>query len=264
MSRDINKLYNGEVVVERIFDDNNHYYGVNGNDTCSVTSVLNVIASPVLEAWKIKSVVNAIKDGMAETFPELPVTVVNGICEAAKRIPKQKASDAANVGTIVHEWLEKYGYAKMNDLPVPAKPDIPEAILAIDAFLEYAENNIMDFILVERVIYSKENDYVGTLDALVMLKDGRVALMDYKTSGGIYDKYYAQIGGYYLALVEELGIHIDCAIILRIGKDGISEHREIQYDDLQWLAEGFAHIVKTHQYNTRLKKYHNTVSGGYR
>lgn len=153
-------------------------------------------------------------------------------------------STAGDFGTSIHNLLEKLGKGeKTGDLT-------PKQQRCIDAFLSWKDENIDYFIYTERPVWSKTYGYCGTLDALVMLKDKRVALLDYKTSGQIYDTHFLQVGAYRHALMEMENIHIDTAYILRFEKkDEVKKDIEVkEVAELDYQFDIFVHALRLYNW----------------
>jgi ATP-dependent exoDNAse (exonuclease V) beta subunit len=53
------------------------------------------------------------------------------------------------------------------------------------AFLKWKTDNDVEFLEVERLVYSKQYEYVGRFD-LIAKVNGKKMLIDYKTSKGFY------------------------------------------------------------------------------
>ena len=62
-----------------------------------------------------------------------------------------------------------------------------------------------------------EKGYAGTLDAIAMMKGGRLAIVDFKFASYISEDYYLQTSGYQ-ATFEPYGIKFDERIIVRLPK----------------------------------------------
>jgi hypothetical protein len=78
---------------------------------------------------------------------------------------------------------------------------------------------IVDVIYHEKTLVCKY--FGGTLDGLYRV-NGKIYLVDYKTSNSIGFKYWLQLSAYRYMLREELGIEIDGCIILQLSKVDIS------------------------------------------
>lgn len=212
------KMYNN--TIELCFDEEKHtYYTENPNKpekniVDGVTSILKVISKPALVYW------SANKAGeFIERF--LPVGKVidevekQRLVKGCKTAHKTLLEDAGNLGTMLHELVEKYIKKQPYNEPVN---DILKA--SFENFKEWVKKHNVEFKSSERVVYSKKYNYAGTLDATAIV-DGKKCLIDLKTSSGIWDEYFLQCSAYQHALQEEYPeIDIDHTIIIRCGKDG--------------------------------------------
>ncbi|MEK7579768.1 MAG: hypothetical protein AAB469_01075 [Patescibacteria group bacterium] len=101
---------------------------------------------------------------------------------------------SAEEGTLIHETIEAILSGKQAVVPHSIKP-------AIDAFLEFKkENEIVPMKIEERVI-SKNKWYAGTVDVIGKL-NGRLGVLDIKTSYSIYRDYGIQTAAYVEAIKE--------------------------------------------------------------
>ena len=102
---------------------------------------------------------------------------------------------SAEEGTLIHETIE----AILQKDPVV----IPESIKpAIGAFMDfYSKNDIVVHKIEERVV-SKKHHYAGTMDVLAEI-NGKLGVLDVKTSIAIYRDYSMQTSAYIEALRED-------------------------------------------------------------
>ncbi len=114
-------------------------------------------------------------------------------------LPSYAAGEAikaksAEEGTLIHETIE----AILRHDPVV----IPESIKpAISAFMEfYSQNDVIAHKIEERVV-SKTHHYAGTMDVLAEV-NGKLGVLDVKTSIAIYRDYSMQTSAYIEALRE--------------------------------------------------------------
>ena len=116
---------------------------------------------------------------------------------------------SADEGTLIHETIE--AILAGNTVPVPhsIKP-------AIDAFLEFKKNNEIVPMKVEERVISKNHWYAGTVDIIGQL-NGRLGVLDIKTSNSIYRDYGLQTSAYVEA-IKETGIFPTTRWILRIDQ----------------------------------------------
>lgn len=219
------KLYKGE--VELVFDDVKHTYEANGQIVFGVTSVVGVLDKPALMYWSANMGAEFADKCLV---PGLMIDELNkpAIIEGIKTAFRKKSKEAADIGTAVHAYLESYLNAGINKKPLPEMPVNPLIRKAIEAFLDWTKANDVKFIASERKVYSRQYGYAGTLDALGYV-NGELAIIDFKTSNGIYDDYFVQTAAYAHAVNEEDGTNITKCYIVRVPKDG-SEF-EVQEDE---------------------------------
>lgn len=135
--------------------------------------------------------------------------------EAYKTVDPDTLNKAARRGTAVHNALENYAKFGIEDID-------PDLRGYFDAFLNWWELRKPEPIATEHRLYHKIMRYAGTAD-LICLIDGKVTLVDYKTSSQVNTKMCAvQLEGYDRAL-ESHGIEIENRLILHLSKNGYQE-----------------------------------------
>ena len=178
----------------------------------SVTSVIgDVISKPALVNWGknlgISAGVDTLKDYVGTYITE---NILAEFEDDAKSKLAKLSTSAADYGTKAHSLIE----AIIND----EDPEIPlEYNPVIEAFRIWQESNNIDLILSEMCVYSVSLQVAGTLDALGA-KDGKIILIDWKTSNGFYEDMALQCGGYVCCLEEMTGQTIDEGWIVRFDK----------------------------------------------
>jgi len=124
---------------------------------------------------------------------------------------KKKSADE---GTRVHEAAEAILTGKE---PVIAD-DISPAVEAFRKFID--EKNVqVDPEYVERRVLNHNDRYAGTVDSVALI-DGKLGVLDLKTSSGIYRDYTLQLAAYFPPLKEQLH-GLSTRWILRIDQDRI-------------------------------------------
>jgi hypothetical protein len=129
---------------------------------------------------------------------------------------------AAELGTIVHSMVEKYIHIDsalddaswsvdsvrhhlidtrylewMQEYLEPLSEEESSAVLsAFSAFVEWYISNNFTVISQEEELVSEEHRFGGTPDAVARDQHGRIVLLDWKTSSGIYVDHLAQLGAY--------------------------------------------------------------------
>lgn len=211
-------LYND--TVELVFDPAKHLYTVDGNKVDGTTGALSVIAKPALLYWAVNKTIEHLTRCFqpGESYDEIQLKT---FFENAKMAHRKKATEAADIGSLVHDWISDHVKQKN-----PRLPTNRFARNAVETFIKWEADHHVMFLESERALYSKQYNYAGTLDFIAVV-DGKVKIGDYKTSTGIWDEYWFQIASYQQAYLEEFPAReISGGIIVRIGKDGSLEVAE--------------------------------------
>ena len=130
-------------------------------------------------------------------------------------LPDYKTGEAikaksAEEGTLTHETIEAILRRDPVVIPENIKP-------AISAFMDfYSSNDIIAHKIEERVI-SKKHRYAGTMDVLAEI-NGKLGVLDIKTSIAIYRDYSMQTSAYIEALRENSDLPSLTRWILRVDQ----------------------------------------------
>ena len=181
------------------YDDKAHSYKVEGVKVPSVTRVVDGCFPKDLTHW-------ALSIGQEEYDKVI--------------------SEALEVGNDTHQWIEDYinfghacedtdGLWRCNHILKPVK-----------AFLGWTEEYKPEWIDAERKIYCDKYKYAGTVDAVAKI-NGRVCVIDFKTSKKVYKPYHLQVTAYAQAIKRMDGLRRwPLGIILRLDKEtGKFEHK---------------------------------------
>ena len=126
---------------------------------------------------------------------------------AAQQVTKRSATE----GTLIHETVE--------GILTGQKPVVPASIEpSIRAFMEFilAKNIHVDPAYVEKRLVHYDERYAGTLDAIALI-NGRLGILDIKTSQEIYRDYNLQTSAYMAAMKEQVK-NLETRWILRIDQ----------------------------------------------
>lgn len=126
-----------------------------------------------------------------------------------------KAEDAADIGTQAHEAIERFFHGQ----PAIVEGMHPDAVKAYENALEWISQTRIEIIpeLQEVQLVSPRLRFGGTPDAIGRL-DGKLVLLDWKTSNSVYPDYLIQLAAY-RHLIEE-GVRMDTGEPLGIKLDG--------------------------------------------
>ena len=201
-----------------------------GEDHTSVTTYLGVIASRPLMSWMGKNGIaklNVLADTLKELHPDYYLHVSQ---EATKRwemendtqfwkSAKQIGQDAADIGTLVHGWIE----AHINGKEVTMETMPTQAQAAIHGFLQWENANKIKYLETEKTFYHCAMDYAGTADCIAEV-NGELSMIDWKSAKGVYANYVIQDWLYALADESQHGDRLYKQVIIgRFGKDGTWE-----------------------------------------
>lgn len=103
-----------------------------------------------------------------------------------------KAEEAADIGTMAHEMIEKH----INGEPLPNDPH-PRALQAYNNAVVWLNQTRINVVSKwqEVQLVSESLKFGGTPDAIGEL-DGKLILLDWKTSNGVYQDYLIQLAAY--------------------------------------------------------------------
>jgi hypothetical protein len=167
------------------------YFTSAGEQVPGVTTILGVLNKPALISWANRMGLQGI--------------------DTTKYV-----DEAAAVGTLAHAIVvETLGGAPVRRSDFSAD-QIVRAAYGAHVFSQWAKAHTLEPLLLETPLVSDEYRYGGTIDILGDL-DGKLTLIDLKTSSGIYEEHVFQVGAYW-KLLEESGQRIAGARILRIGR----------------------------------------------
>lgn len=201
--------------VELISKGRGHFYRVDGRDFLypGVTTVLGVIAKPALIPWAANEAAKKIKAYLVQnaTGRALTATEIDELVEQGRKAHIELKDAAADVGTRAH--------AAINTLIDGGKLDLTDDIKpAVDAFMAFVGESHIKIEHGDRKIASLAHGYGGSLDALG-IENGKLVVVDFKTSSGIYPEMGLQVAAYCEALRETYQLdYLPAAYILRLGK----------------------------------------------
>lgn len=231
-------LYNGSIEIH--FDPKTHSYFLDGIRIPGVTETLKILSKPALIPWAVgmacEAVLDCWKPGKTYTLEKILESV-----ERAKRAYRVKRDAASYIGAECHDWIRRYIKEK-RDIPFPEDPTSKEVV---SRFVKFANDNDLEFIESERILYSRTFGYAGTTD-FIAKSDGRLFVGEIKTASGIYVEASLQSAAYRYAYAEEHSIpkeDID-NVIVRIGKEGDFETLKISGDESDEYMEVFLGLLK--------------------
>lgn len=151
----------------------------------SVTNITGNLDKPALKHWAAREAAMWAVDHIVE-WENLPPTEA---VDLIKKAPFSKARKKADLGTAVHHAIEMMDGATAQDVD----PDLLPYVAAASQFLD---DHVEKVGIAETTFFNSQYQYAGTPDALVKLKDGRFAIVDWKSGKAIYPETALQLAAY--------------------------------------------------------------------
>lgn len=143
---------------------------------------------------------------------------VGEIVKASKNAGKTAMGDAADIGTIVHDYAYHTESGKHYDMDKwKDHKDLKRIQAAIRAFNAWKSGNHDKPVALEALVASPEHQFAGRIDRLAE-RGSQLVLSDYKTSTGFYVTQFIQAAGYRLCVWEWLGKKVNLLEIIRLDK----------------------------------------------
>lgn len=225
-------LYGGDHVL--VFDPGPHVYRhkATGRKITSTTTITENIHKPALVPWAVSE---TIKHLHLCWKPDQPYSTIakDAMLQSCKKRHRDISREALDVGTTVHRWIDSFAKATIaydpNTVHIPF-PENVEARLACAAFLQWYSEHDVVILSSEQKVYSPSFDYAGTFDWKALV-DGKLVMIDFKSSKGIWPDYFVQLAAYVQAEEEEQAYlaerglkeeveRFEKGIIVRVPKDG--------------------------------------------
>jgi hypothetical protein len=166
-----------------------HYYMLDGVRADGVTTVIGkTVPKPALVSWAAKTVAEFVADNQIEVSA-LYSEGRDRMVKELKDTPYRERDKAANRGTEVHALAEKLVKGEQVDVP-------GELAGYVDAYVRFLDQWCPKPVLVEAPVGNRRWNLAGTLDLVAELPGGEIALMDVKTSKGVYPEVALQLAAY--------------------------------------------------------------------
>lgn len=186
----------------------------------------------------VPRVTSILSDMLAE---EYLITWANNVGLYQRKKHTFYKNKATNIGSHVHNGIEMY--IQGEELPdftsIRDAGDRKKANNSFDAFLSWwkvIEKTDHEIIMEEAPLVT---EYCGgTLDLLMRI-NGKIYLIDFKTSSQLGFKYYVQLAAYRRMLYELYGIVVDGCILLKLDKNNGKFEEAIldfsKFEDLEFI-----------------------------
>lgn len=140
-------------------------------------------------------------------------------------------NDLAEQGNIIHDSIE--AFVKGTEGPEFARVEQEEAFIA---FLEWADENEVEFIASEVTVLNLEKGFAGTLDLVIRYR-GKIYLVDVKTSRKVHESHVSQVAALWHAPIR---MEEDWSGVEYKGKLGGEPYTTYWTEAESWKFEGAA------------------------
>jgi hypothetical protein len=170
---------------------------------------------------------------------------------------RKTTESAALAGTVAHGFAEAHIKKTEYHYPLPIEPDVlNKAKAAFEAFLVWEHMSKLELLESEIPYVSEIHRYGGTIDAIGKV-NGKIALIDFKTSSGIYGDHLVQVAAYrHLYEENHEGTTLDGGVhILRFGKEGGDfHHHYYPREAIMSVMPAFLHLRALYDLKKEIEK----------
>lgn len=156
---------------------------------------------------------------------------------------EQARQGAADIGTVAHALCEAHLRGMEFDPGNIAPEMLSKAETGFLRFLDFWQREQLRVLVVEHVMVSESMQVGGTLDILAARPDGRLVLVDLKTSKAIYDEMLIQVATYAAMYEETAGKKVGEVCIVRIGKEDADDLEMRWVSDRENRVEAFRQLA---------------------
>ena len=240
-------------IMKYLFNKEAHVHTLDGVALTGTSSIGNVLAKP-LTWWA--SGLACEKFGWLNPKKNTPEAVQNALEEGFKRIKaltlvafgkllteayyahSKVLKEKAEAGTDLHAELEHWVKSQMGK--VPERADYDEKI---KPYIEWSKASVKQYVASEAHCFDETLFVGGITDAVAEMNDGKLAVIDFKSSKEAYPTQFIQCSGYAIqidknGLFSEDGEHskkldkkIDALIVVPFGAEKIAPDIRFNVED---------------------------------
>lgn len=195
-----------------------HCYSIDGQRATGVTTALKALPKE-LTRWAARTVATYVATNPENVMAMLRTGGQAPTVDFLTGLPFQKRNDAAVRGTAVHKLAERVVKGE--------EVEVAEHLVGhVESYIRFLDDFNPTSVHEELVVASREHLYAGTLDSIQDIPGLGRALVDYKTSNGIYGETALQVAAYRFAEVclingeEQPMPEVDLTYVLHIQHDG--------------------------------------------
>ena len=207
--------------IDLEYNDKKHTYMVGDRKVPSVTRVVDAVFPKYLTEWAATAGADYWKENYGKD---------SGMYEGIRNAYKEIGDTAKDIGSEVHKWIELW--IKFKITGGETSTDYPDRVkVPMQNFHKWVESREIEWLACEKKVYSRSWEYAGTIDALAKI-NGKLCVIDFKTSAKIYKEYYLQVSAYCNAIGEMMGELPKLGMIVRLDKEE-EKFQEVAFDPWQ-------------------------------
>jgi hypothetical protein len=218
------------------------YYKIGESTYPSVTSILSCINKPYLAQWKSRLALESFA-ASAVAAGEVTKDSVAAHMQAAVAEPEKRTWAAQTHGTQAHAVLDDIVLKSPAEVAalMEAQAFPSDMTKYVRQFEDFRQKTGITLISQDTVVYSDVHGYAGAFDALGRTVDGRLVIIDWKTTTGIRPEYAMQLSAYAAAYEELTAEPVSSAVVVRFSKTEPVTDRMPRYEvrSVRDLASSF-------------------------
>ena len=198
--------------VELISENNEHRYTIDQDPTFhpGVTGILGMANKPFIDQWIAKE--TALY--MEKKIKKVPYDLIQCIdwelwIKRSKKQHRFLKESAGRKGTEAHNIFDmciktELALKALSDRwkNVPVETTVP----CMKSFNHWMKNNPLHIVAGDTTVASKIYGYGGSIDAAGLDEEGKIVVIDFKTSKNIWDSHGWQVASYSYAMRETYGL----------------------------------------------------------
>ena len=240
-----------------VFNPRNHSYTYDGKRLLGVTTALSAISKgDAIVQWASNCACDYLRANLPgpEDYPLLCTPEqykedTDIIYSGAKYAWKAVRDEAASIGTTAHDWVERY--LKGEDPDWPADPHVRRSA---EAALQWIKSVSWETVAIEQMLYIPDLAVAGTCDWFAKV-NGRLAIVDWKTSKSLHSTYAYQLAAYLKASEGLFEEKVSDRWLVRIDKEtGIVEPRFLPEETIEKDYRAFESAVHIYRREAEVKK----------
>ena len=227
--------------------------------------VSNILAmanfgNDILDNWKYKKRRDAFNNYALDILcqPEFVTPTsqeIMDLYDASYKVPEDYTKQSAEFGTLLHDFLETFlTTGEIKEIKPHPYADVNICKASMLKFVNDWHLGPHTTIKAECLIWSDVYKYAGCIDYVAHI-NGKIYIMDWKTTGSLHTKYLLQLAAYWNALEERakdyhLTEPIEHVYLIRFDKEApYYEAVDFGREQMLYYFEVFKSLVNVYNFN---------------